>query len=158
MMWIIPYTSPLLMMQNQTFNGVPLYVVVFLILATVIQFYVGHIFYISAYKAVKHGSFNMDVLIVLGTTAAWGYGIILTLVGFNYNIHTVTPDQMEAFRMQVMETTHNFEMSSTLLTIILLGKLIESISKHKTVEKLEQLSQLTVTDATLLDQKTEQYL
>jgi cation transport ATPase len=53
--------------------------------------------------------------------------------------------------MRVMDLVHNFEMSSTLLTIILLGKLLEAVSKRKTVEKLEQLSSLTITDAELLD-------
>lgn len=60
--------------------------------------------------------------------------------------------------MKVMEVVHNFEMSSTLLTIILLGKLLEAVSKRKTVEKLEQLSSLTITDAYLLNQNEEQFL
>jgi len=39
--------------------------------------------------------------------------------------------------MNVMDVVHNFEMSSTLITIILLGKVLEAVSKRKTVEKLE---------------------
>jgi len=60
--------------------------------------------------------------------------------------------------MRVMDLVHNFEMSSTLLTIILLGKLLEAVSKRKTVAKLEQLSSLTITDAELLDQDEEEFL
>ena len=42
----------------------------------------GAPFYQSALNSVKHFSANMDVLVVLGTTAAWGYGIVLILVGY----------------------------------------------------------------------------
>ncbi len=42
----------------------------------------GAPFYQSALNSVKHYSANMDVLVVLGTTAAWGYGIVLILVGY----------------------------------------------------------------------------
>ena len=42
----------------------------------------GAPFYQSALNSIKHFSANMDVLVVLGTTAAWGYGIVLILVGY----------------------------------------------------------------------------
>lgn len=67
-------------------------------------------------------------------------------------------EQRQEFEMDVMENIHNFEISSTLITIILMGKLLESVSKKKTVEKLAQLSSLTVTEATLLDQNLDEYL
>ena len=41
----------------------------------------GADFYKNAYKSVKNGSANMDVLVVLGTTAAWLYGLILCFIG-----------------------------------------------------------------------------
>jgi Cu+-exporting ATPase len=43
----------------------------------------GASFYISAYKSLRHKSANMDVLVVLGTTAAWGYGIAMIGVGYD---------------------------------------------------------------------------
>lgn len=46
---------------------------------------------------------------------------------------------------------HNFEVSSTLITAILLGKLLESFSKKQTVDKLSQLASLKVTKANLID-------
>lgn len=74
----------------------------------------------------------MDVLIVLGTTAAWGYGIALLIVGYDEgHMH-----DEKMYAMQVKEHAHNFEISSVLITIILLGKFLETISKKKTVDKL----------------------
>ena len=55
--------------------------------------------------------------------------------------------------MAIMEHSHNFEISSVLITIILLGKYIEAISKKKTVDKLSQLASLKVTKANLIDLK-----
>jgi Cu+-exporting ATPase len=46
----------------------------------------GMSFYQSAYKSLKHKSANMDVLIVIGTTAAWSYGLILMLIGYSDEI------------------------------------------------------------------------
>ena len=43
----------------------------------------GGPFYLSALNSVKHHSANMDVLVVLGTTAAWGYGIVLIFFGYS---------------------------------------------------------------------------
>jgi cation transport ATPase len=50
-----------------------------------------------------------------------------------------------------MEHAHNFEISSALITIILLGKYIEQLSKKKTVDKLSQLASLKVSKAYLVD-------
>jgi len=70
----------------------------------------------------------MDVLVVLGTTAAWFYGIILIFLGhetrkegrvFNY----------QATKLSIHEHVHNFEIASVLITVILLGKFLESFSK-----------------------------
>lgn len=69
---------------------------------------------------------------MLGTSAAWAYGI--ARIGVGYNEHDIMMEDM--FSMQVKEHSHNFEISSALITIILLGKYIETISKKKTVDKL----------------------
>jgi len=52
-----------------------------------------------------------------------------------------------------MEHAHNFEISAALITIILLGKLIETLSKKKTVDQLSQLASLKVTKANLVEEK-----
>lgn len=92
----------------------------------------GSQFYVNSYKALKHKSANMDVLIMMGTSAAWLYGI--AKIGFGYDEHDMMDDDM--FSMTIKEHSHNFEISSALITIILLGKYLESLSKKKTVEKL----------------------
>lgn len=114
----------------------------------------GASFYLSAFKSLRHKSANMDVLIMLGTTAAWGYGI--AMIGVGYSMHEM--HNVEMFKMSAMEHAHNFEISSALITIILLGKYIETISKKKTVDKLSQLASLKVTKANIIEQKDNQMI
>lgn len=109
----------------------------------------GAPFYLSALNSVKHYSANMDVLVVLGTTAAWGYGIVLILVGYPADVLERLP--VHDYQMQVQNHAHNFEISSALITIILIGKYIETLSKKKTVDKLAQLASLKVTKANLVE-------
>ena len=92
----------------------------------------------------------MDVLVSMSTTSAWLYGVALLLVGYDYeDIHNTM-----TYRMQVMEHAHNFEISSALITIILIGKYIETLSKKKTVDKLAELASLKVTKAMLVECET----
>jgi cation transport ATPase len=89
----------------------------------------------------------MDVLVSMSTTSAWLYGLALLLLGYDYeDIHNTMN-----YRMQVMEHAHNFEISSALITIILIGKYIETLSKKKTVDKLAELASLKVTKAVLVE-------
>ena len=74
----------------------------------------------------------MDVLIMMGTTSAWLYGIVNIGVGYD----ELDMKDPHMYRMVIQEHSHNFEISSALITIILLGKYLESLSKKKTVEKL----------------------
>jgi Cu+-exporting ATPase len=79
LVWVIPYshlTSEFLTSMIW-WRGNPLYIFIMFLLSTVYLFYIGQGFFISAYKSLKHKSANMDVLIVIGTTAAWLYGTIL---------------------------------------------------------------------------------
>jgi Cu+-exporting ATPase len=119
----------------------------------------GAPFYVAAYKAVSHGAANMDVLVVLGTTSAWLYGIILILMQLPeekdiHAHHEMSIEAMEEMHMethrQIHEHAHNFEISASLITVILLGKYLESLSKKQTVEKLSNLAKLKVTKAMLL--------
>ena len=111
----------------------------------------GTDFYKSAYKSLKHKSANMDVLIVIGTSAAWLYGLILILIGYSDSIQE---DKMK-YKMQVHSHVHNFETNSVLILIVLLGKYIESYSKMKTVDKLSDLASLKVTKANLITNTKE---
>jgi len=83
-----------------------------LALATIVQFYCGRKFYVGAYKSLKSGSANMDVLVVLGTSAA--YFLSLSVVLFYVNMHLY------------------FEASVSVITLVLLGKLLEVRAKAKT--------------------------
>lgn len=83
LMWIIPYTYPAFLTMINQANGVPLFVYLNAVFATIIQLFMGAPFYINSYKSLRNKSANMDVLIALGTTAAWLYAIVLIGVGYS---------------------------------------------------------------------------
>ncbi len=97
-----------------------------LTLATPVQFVIGAKFYINSYKALKNKSANMDVLIALGTTAAYFFSI--------YN--AFFSDQPNA-KMELY-----FEASAVIITLIILGKYLEAIAKGKTSEAIKKLISL----------------
>jgi cation transport ATPase len=90
----------------------------------------------------------MDVLVVLGTSAAWLYGFAKLWVGHASSRvdisghdamqmeHDMTNPIEHYLRMEILMHTHNWEMSSTLIVVIIFGKLLEAISKKRTVDKL----------------------
>ncbi|HHW61661.1 MAG TPA: copper-translocating P-type ATPase [Syntrophomonadaceae bacterium] len=100
------------------------------ILATLVQFGIGYRFYRQAYLAVKSGGTNMDVLVVLGTTAAYFYSLYNGLALHEWN-HTY------------------FESSATIITLILLGKYWEEKAKWRTTESLRALHSLQPATATV---------
>jgi len=89
-----------------------------LVLATPVQFVAGWPFYRGAYTALKNGSANMDVLVALGTSAAYFYSIANVLRGV---------------------AQLYFETSAILITLIILGKLLEAIAKGRTSEAIKAL-------------------
>lgn len=93
-----------------------------LLLATPVQFYVGRHYYISAYKAIRNGSANMDVLIVLGSSTAYFYSIPVML-GF-------VPGHVY------------FETAAVIITLIKLGKYLEARAKGRTSEAIKKLMSL----------------
>lgn len=103
-----------------------------LILATVVQFSAGLAFYRGAWSALKSKSSNMDVLVALGTTAAWGYSLLafFGLLG--------TSNEMF------------FETSAWLITFIRLGKYLETRARGKAGEALKKLLHLQADKARLL--------
>ncbi|KAG8374926.1 hypothetical protein BUALT_Bualt10G0046400 [Buddleja alternifolia] len=105
------------------------------ILSTPVQFIIGRRFYVGAYKALSHGSANMDVLIALGTNAAYFYSV--------YSV-------LRAATSPSFESTDFFETSSMLISFILLGKYLEVLAKGKTSEAIEKLMGLAPETATLL--------
>ena len=93
-----------------------------LALATPVQFWIGRRFYVSAWHALRGGGANMDVLVVLGTTMAWAFSAVVTVFGLNEHVY--------------------FEAGAAVITLVLLGKLLEARAKAGTSAALEGLLRL----------------
>ncbi|WP_145135450.1 heavy metal translocating P-type ATPase [Paenibacillus sp. Y412MC10] len=98
-----------------------------LILATPVQFYVGKQFYVGAYKALRNGSANMDVLVSLGTSAAYFYSLYLTVDWFTAGANAHHGPSLY------------YETSAILITLVIMGKLFESLAKGRTSEAIKSL-------------------
>lgn len=107
-----------------------------LILATPVQFIIGRGFYIGAYKALRSGSANMDVLVALGTSAAYFYSLYLSIDALSMT-HGHTPQLY-------------YETSSVLITLILLGKWFEVLAKGRSSQAIKTLMGLQAKTALLL--------
>ena len=94
-----------------------------LALATPVQFWIGRRFYVGGYKALRGGGANMDVLVALGTTTAYGLSAIVTLAGLQHQ-HVY------------------FEASAVIITLVLMGKLLEARAKLGTSAAIEALVRL----------------
>ena len=92
----------------------------------------------------------MDVLVVIGTSSAWRYGVILIFIGCHDDHLEHSKDHEQLLRQAIHAHAHNFETSATLITVILLGKYMESYSKKSTADKLSQLASLKATKAVLV--------
>ena len=151
----MPYVDGLkpFMTNFDIVNGTTMYVFINFLVSSVIQFVLGKNFYVSAYKSLKHKSANMDVLIVIGTTSAWVYGLLLIGIGY-----TDEEQNSQDYHKEIHSHVHNFETASFIILIVLLGKFIESFSKMKTVDQLSNLAALKVSKANLLDEKDQRKL
>lgn len=98
-----------------------------LILATPVQFYIGWHFYVGAYKALRNGSANMDVLIALGTSAAYFYSLYLTV---NWYFDSGNPHHGPSLY---------YETSAVLITLVVMGKWFEALAKGRTSEAIKSL-------------------
>ncbi|MBI2102954.1 heavy metal translocating P-type ATPase [Candidatus Woesearchaeota archaeon] len=100
------------------------------LLATPIQFYIGLPFYKGAWAALKNKSGNMDLLIAIGTSAAYFYSAYVVLFstgGYQY-----------------------FEASAVIITLVILGKYLEAVAKGKTSEAISTLMKTGAKTATIL--------
>ncbi|HEX5700774.1 MAG TPA: heavy metal translocating P-type ATPase, partial [Rubrobacter sp.] len=96
-------------------------------LATPVQFGAGRRFYRGAWGALKHGQANMNTLVVLGTSAAYLYSVVAALA----------PGLFAAGRADVY-----FDTSALIITLILLGRLLEARAKGHTDEAVKKLAGL----------------
>ena len=93
-----------------------------LALATPVQFYVGAQYYVSAYKAIRNGSANMDVLIAMGSSVAYFYSLLVLLGIFPGHVY--------------------LETAAVIITLIRLGKYLEASAKGKTGDAIKKLLSL----------------
>jgi len=107
-----------------------------LALATPVQFIIGKQFYVGAYKALRNKSANMDVLVALGTSAAYFYSLYLTVQSLEMSSH----HQVEMY----------YETSAVLITLILLGKLFEALAKGRSSEAIKSLMGLQAKTALVI--------
>ena len=91
-------------------------------LATPVQFWIGWRFYDGAWKALRGGGANMDVLVALGTSMAWGFSAVVTAFGLDQHVY--------------------YEGGAAVITLVLLGKLLEARAKARTSEAIESLIRL----------------
>lgn len=100
-----------------------------------VQFGIGKRFYVSAYKSIKHGSATMDVLVVLGTSAAFLFSVAAMVVSVLVHPHT--------------RPSTDFETSTMLITFITLGRYLENRAKGQTSKALSKLMSLAPSMATI---------
>lgn len=94
-----------------------------LALATPVQFWIGARFYDGAWKSLRGGGANMDVLVALGTSMAWSFSTVVTV----FDLH---------------EQHVYFEGAAAVITLVLLGKLLEARAKARTSAAIESLIRL----------------
>jgi Cu+-exporting ATPase len=97
------------------------------LVATPVQFYVGWQYYVGAYKSLRGGSANMDVLIAMGSSVAYVYSVLVTLGIVGGHVY--------------------FETAAVIITLIRLGKFLEARAKGRTSEAIKKLMGLRATTA-----------
>jgi P-type Cu+ transporter len=100
------------------------------VLATPVQFYVGWQYYLGAYKALRNGSANMDVLIAMGSSVAYVYSIMVML--------------------GLLAGPVYFETAAVIITLIRLGKFLEARAKGRTSEAIKKLMGLRAKTARII--------
>lgn len=108
----------------------------FLLLATPVQFYSGRDFYIHAWKALQARTANMDTLIAMGSSAAYAYSVVLLFSGMAGHVY--------------------FETAAMIITLILVGKLLEARAKSQTSTAIKKLMGLQARTARVLRDGEEQ--
>jgi Cu+-exporting ATPase len=111
----------------------------FLMLATPVQFYTGWDYYIGGWKSLKNGSANMDVLVAMGSSVAYTYSLtVLLYPALGEHVY--------------------FETSAVIITLIKLGKMLESRTKGRTGSAIRKLINLQPKTATIVENGMEKQI
>src|SRR5207248_4224974 len=125
--------------------GIPMELIapVLLIVATIVQFWAGRVFYQAAWDAARHGTTNMNMLVAVGTSVAYGYSAFVTLWpslaqrwGFPYHLY--------------------FETAVIIIALILLGRWLEARAKKQTSSAIKALMGLQARTARVIRNGAEQ--
>ncbi|HYA86157.1 MAG TPA: heavy metal translocating P-type ATPase, partial [Nitrospirota bacterium] len=113
------------------------------VLATPVQFWAGRHFYQNAWASIKHGGTNMNTLVVVGTSAAYGYSVVLTffpnMLG-HYDSHSGA----------------YYDTATMIITLILFGKYLELRAKTRAGEAIKKLMGLQPSTAKVVRKGNEQ--
>jgi Cu+-exporting ATPase len=115
----------------------------FLIVATIVQFWAGRVFYDAAWAAAKHGTTNMNTLVAVGTSVAYGYGAFVTLwpglaAGWGFQLHLY------------------YETAIIIVALILMGRWLEARAKGQTSAAIKALMGLQARTARVIRAGVEQ--
>jgi Cu+-exporting ATPase len=113
------------------------------VIATPVQFWAGRHFYQNAWASLKHGSTNMNTLVVVGTSAAYGYSVVLTF------FPSIMPHS-------AMHSGAYYDTATMIITLILFGKYLEARAKSRAGDAIKKLMGLQPKTARILKDGKEQ--
>jgi Cu+-exporting ATPase len=105
--------------------------------ATFVQFWAGRRFYRATWRAAIHRSMGMDTLVVVGTSAAWSYSVLVTCLP-------------EIFRSAGIEPQTYFDSSTAIIGLVLMGRWLEARAKGQTVGAIKKLLGLQAQSARIV--------
>jgi len=116
--------------------------ILFFLLETPVQFVAGKRFYRGTWDAIRNRSANMDVLIAIGTSAAWGYSAVVTFLPF--------------LGVAIIDPSTYYDTAAVIIGLILLGKYFEEIAKGRASDAIRKLMDLAPRTARVIRDGLEQ--